>query len=154
MGQELSLLAVIIILFVADLFMCTDRKDGKGVLNTPLPVILMVIHTIVGIFPLLTVCTGDCGFETCAFGGMYVTNAMTTIVKTIINIGTIIVFLTAHEWLKLPELANKQGEYYLLTLSTLLGMYFMVSAGHFLMFFIGLELASVPMTALIAYSKK
>lgn len=154
MGQELSLLAVIIILFVADLFMCTDRKNGKGVLNTPLPVILMVIHTIVGIFPLLTVCPGDCGVETCAFGGMYVTNAMTTIVKTIINIGTIIVFLTAHEWLKLPELANKQGEYYLLTLSTLLGMYFMVSAGHFLMFFIGLELASVPMTALIAYSKR
>ena len=32
--------------------------------------------------------------------------------------------------------------------------YFMVSAGHFLMFFIGLELASVPMTALIAYSKR
>ncbi len=154
MGQELSLLAVIIILFVADLFMCTDRKDGKGVLNTPLPVVLMIVHTALGIVPLLSGNSGSCGCEVSAFGGMYVTNAMTTVVKTILSTGTLIVFLTAHEWLKLPEMANKQGEYYLLTLSTLLGMYFMVSAGHFLMFFIGLELASVPMTALIAYSKK
>ena len=48
MGQELSLLAVILILFVADLFMCTDRKSGKGVLNTPLPVILLTVHTLLG----------------------------------------------------------------------------------------------------------
>jgi NADH-quinone oxidoreductase subunit N len=85
---------------------------------------------------------------------MYVSSNMAIVVKTILSIGTIIVFLTAHEWLKQPEMANKQGEYYTLTLFTLLGMYFMVSAGHFLMFFIGLELASVPMTALIAYSKR
>ncbi len=154
MGQELSLLAVIIILFVADLFMCTDRKDGKGVLNTPLPVILMIVHTFIGILPLIAACTDSCTCSSVAFGGMYITNVMTTVVKTILSVGTLIVFLTAHEWLKLPEMANKQGEYYMLTLSTLLGMYFMVSAGHFLMFFIGLELASVPMTALIAYSKK
>ncbi|MGN1214487.1 MAG: NADH-quinone oxidoreductase subunit N [Bacteroidaceae bacterium] len=154
MGQELSLLAVIIILFVADLFMCTDRKDGKGVLNTPLPVILLTIHTLFGIMPLVCPCAEACMGNVCVFGGMYQSSIMTIILKTILNVGTIIVFLTAHQWLKRPELANKQGEYYMLTLATLLGMYFMVSAGHFLMFFIGLELASVPMTALIAYSKK
>ena len=32
-------------------------------------------------------------------------------------------------------------------------MYFMISAGHFLMFFIGLELASIPMAALISFNK-
>ena len=47
----------------------------------------------------------------------------------------------------------KQGEFYILTLSTLLGMYFMISAGHFLMFFIGLETASIPMAALVAFDK-
>ena len=151
MGQELSLLAVILILFVADLFMCTDRKSGKGVLNTPLPVILLTVHTLLGLAPLVCPC---CVADATAFGGMYVSSNMAIVVKTILSIGTIIVFLTAHEWLKQPEMANKQGEYYTLTLFTLLGMYFMVSAGHFLMFFIGLELASVPMTALIAYSKR
>ena len=152
MGSELSLLAVILILFVADLFMCTDRKSGRGVLNTPLPVILLTVHPLVCLTPL--VCPDTCPIDATAFGGMYVSSAMSVVVKAILNVGTIIVFLTAHEWLKQPDMANKQGEYYTLTLFTLLGMYFMVSAGHFLMFFIGLELASVPMTALIAYSKK
>ena len=32
-------------------------------------------------------------------------------------------------------------------------MYFMISAGHFLMFFIGLEMASIPMAALVAFDK-
>ena len=46
MSSELSLLAVILILFVADLCMCTDRKSGRGVLNTPLPVVLLTLHTL------------------------------------------------------------------------------------------------------------
>ena len=45
------------------------------------------------------------------------------------------------------------SEFYVLTLSTLFGMYLMISAGHFLMFFIGLETASIPMAALIAFDK-
>ncbi len=155
MGQELSLLAVILILFMADLFMCTDRKDGKGVLNTPLPVVLLTLHILLGLVPLVSpCCAGTCSGVVSAFGGMYQSTPMALVVKTILSIGTLIVFLTAHEWLKRPEMASKQGEFYILTLSTLLGMYFMISAGHFLMFFIGLELASVPMTALIAYTKR
>ena len=62
-------------------------------------------------------------------------------------------FLMAHEWMRRPDTAIKQGEFYVLTLSTLLGMYFMISAGHFLMFFIGLETASIPMAALVAFDK-
>ena len=77
-----------------------------------------------------------------------------TVLKVVLNIGTLIVFLIAHEWLKRDENEVKRGEFYLLTLSTLLGMYFMISSGHFLMFFIGLELASIPMTALVAFTKK
>ena len=37
--------------------------------------------------------------------------------------------------------------------STLLGMYLMVGAGNFLLFFIGMELASVPMACLVAFDK-
>ncbi|KAA6318058.1 NADH-quinone oxidoreductase subunit N, partial [termite gut metagenome] len=52
-----------------------------------------------------------------------------------------------------PDAVIKRGEFYILTLCTLLGMYFMISAGHFLLFFIGLEMASVPMAALVAFDK-
>lgn len=147
MHEELSLLACIVVLFVADLFMCPDKKSGKGVFNTSLPVILLAIHTVCNLLP-------TCGAEhASAFGGMYQYTPMMTIMKSVLNVGTIIVFLMAHKWLSRDENLVKQGEFYMLTLSTLLGMYLMISSGHFLMFFIGLELASVPVTALVAFDK-
>ena len=144
--EELSLILVIVILFVADLFMSPDahKNDGKPVLNTMLPVALLTIHTLITIVP---------GPVADAFGGMYHNQPIQSIVKSILSIGTLIVFLMAHEWMRRPDTAIKQGEFYILTLSTLLGMYFMISAGHFLMFFIGLETASIPMAALIAFDK-
>ena len=144
--EELSLILVIVILFVADLFMSPDahKNDGKPVLNTMLPVVLLTIHTLITIIP---------GPVADAFGGMYHNQPIQSIVKSILSIGTLIVFLMAHEWMKLPDTYIKQGEFYFLTLCTLLGMYFMISAGHFLMFFIGLETASIPMAALVAFDK-
>ncbi len=144
--EELSLILVIVILFVADLFMSPDahKNDGKPVLNTMLPVALLTIHTLITIVP---------GPAADAFGGMYHNQPIQSIVKSILSIGTLIVFLMAHEWMRRPDTAIKQGEFYILTLSTLLGMYFMISAGHFLMFFIGLETASIPMAALVAFDK-
>ena len=144
--EELSLILVIVILFVADLFMSPDahKNDGKPVLNTMPPVVLLTIHTLITIVP---------GPMADAFGGMYHNQPIQSIVKSILSIGTLIVFLMAHEWMRRPDTAIKQGEFYILTLSTLLGMYFMISAGHFLMFFIGLETASIPMAALVAFDK-
>ena len=144
--EELSLILVIVILFVADLFMSPDahKNDGKPVLNTMLPGALLTIHTLITIVP---------GPVADAFGGMYHNQPIQSIVKSILSIGTLIVFLMAHEWMRRPDTAIKQGEFYILTLSTLLGMYFMISAGHFLMFFIGLETASIPMAALVAFDK-
>ena len=146
MREELSLIAVLLLLFLADLFMSPDahKNSGKARLNTMLPVILMAIHTAINLIP---------GTAADAFGGMYHYVPMHTVVKSILNVGTLIVFLMAHEWMKREDTSFKQGEFYVLTLSTLFGMYLMISAGHFLMFFIGLETASIPMAALIAFDK-
>ena len=146
MKEELSLIAVIVILFIADLFMSPDahKHDGKPMLNTMLPVAQLIVHTLIAIVP---------GPAADAFGGMYHNQPIQSIVKSILSVGTLIVFLMAHEWMRRPDAAIKQGEFYVLTLSTLLGMYFMISAGHFLMFFIGLETASIPMAALVAFDK-
>lgn len=141
MREELSLIAVLLILFVVDLW----RHNAKGG-SIPgwLPVALMTIHTVINLVPATA---GE------AFGGMYIYTPMQSIVKAVLNIGTIIIFLMANEWLRREDTRIKQGEFYILTLSTLLGMYFMISAGHFLMFFIGLETASIPMAALVAFDK-
>ena len=145
--EELSLIAVIVILFVSDLlFLSPDahKRLGRPVLNTIFPVALLLVHTLITIVP---------GPEAQAFGGMYQNAPVQSIVKSILSVGTLIVFLMAHEWMKLPDTFHKQGEFYFLTLCTLLGMYFMISAGHFLMFYIGLEMASIPMAALVAFDK-
>lgn len=140
MQAELTLIAVILVLFLFDLF--AGEKTRRYF--QPLACILIGVQIIANLFP----------GEPCElFGGMYQSVPMTNIVKTILTIGTLIVFLQADNWLRRDDTRHKQGEFYVLTLSTLLGMFFMISAGSFLMFFIGLELASIPMACLVAFDK-
>ena len=84
---------------------------------------------------------------------MYATSPTVGVIKTILAFGTLIVFVQAREWLHRTDTCFKEGEFYVLVLSTLLGMNMMVSANHFLLFFLGLEMASVPMACLVAFDK-
>ena len=87
-----------------------------------------------------------------AFGGIYVTTPIVNVMKVILTAGTFIVVVMSQAWLETTK--RYAGEYYMLLLSTLLGMYVMLSSGSFLMFFLGLEMASVPMACLVAFDKK
>lgn len=138
--DELSLLAVIVILLIYDIF------AGEKAMRyfQPFAIILFGIHTVLNCMPRES-------FEVA--GGMYQYVPMLTYVKTILNVGTLIVFLQAHSWLNSEDSIIRRGEFYFLTLCTLLGMYFMISSGHFLMFFIGIETASIPMATLVAFNK-
>ena len=73
--------------------------------------------------------------------------------KNILNIGALIVFIQSVSWLRKDENSGKVSEYFLLLISTLVGMDFMISAGHFLMFYIGIELATIPIAALAAFER-
>ena len=86
-----------------------------------------------------------------AFGGLYVASAAVNVMKVILAFGTLIVVIMAHPWLKTCE--RLAGEFYMLIISTLLGMYIMMSSGNFLLFFLGLETASVPLACLVAFDK-
>ena len=161
MQEEISLLAVILIIFISDLFLC--GKYEKAALCTDgtckmtcgcnsrswLPIILLVIHTAINFLPW----SKGAAVATSAFDGMYQHTAMMTIMKSVLNVGVIIVFLMSNSWVNRAENQIKQAEYHMLTLFTLLGMYLMISSGHFIMFFVGLELASIPMVGLVAYDK-
>ena len=87
-----------------------------------------------------------------AFGGMYVASQAANVMKVILSFGTLIVLIMAEPWLK-NEASRYRGEFYMLVISTLLGMFMMISSGNFLMFFLGLETASVPMACLVALDK-
>lgn len=137
---ELSLIALIVFLLIYDLF--GSEKSLRYF--QPVACLLFLIHTLFNFMPV----------ESCdAFGGMYQASPMISIVKTILNIGTFIILLQADAWLKSDAIIIRRGEFYTILLSTLLGMYFMISAGNFLLFFIGIESASIPMAALAAFDK-
>ena len=87
-----------------------------------------------------------------AFGGMYVASQASQVMKIILTFGTFIVVVMAQPWLE-REVPKYAGEFHMLVLSTLLGMYIMMSSGSFLLFFLGLETASVPMACLVAFDK-
>lgn len=84
---------------------------------------------------------------------MYATSPAVGIIKTVLALGTFIVVLQSREWLQRTDTNFKEGEFYELVVATLLGMNMMVSANHFLLFFLGLEMASVPMACLVAFDK-
>ena len=140
MMPEVTLMAILVIAFVADF--CSVGKERKWF--NPLMCVLMVAHVAINISPV--------GAST-TFGGMYQTNASIGVIKTILAIGTLIVMIQSREWMQRRDTAFKEGEFYMLVLSTLLGMNMMVSANHFLLFFLGLEMASVPMACLVAFDK-
>jgi NADH-quinone oxidoreductase subunit N len=145
MIPEVSLTAILIIVFIADLF--TSKKAGipnERRWFNPLVCILLLVHTLVNALPTA---------EAQAFGGMYITNPSVGVIKTILALGTFIVVLQAREWLQRDDTNFKEGEFYELVVATLLGMNMMVSANHFLLFFLGLEMASVPMACLVAFDK-
>lgn len=141
MIPEATLMAILIIVFIAD-FVSSRNSERKWF--NPLVCILMLAQVIINIFPQEPVS---------AFGGMYVTTSAVNVMKTILAAGTLIVLIQSRKWLSRQDTSFKEGEFYMLTVSTLLGMNMMMSAGHFLMFFLGLEMASVPMACLVALDK-
>lgn len=138
MIPEASLVAILIILFVSDFV--TAKKESRKWFN-PLACVLLFINTIL----CLTITTSENAFE-----GMYVTTSSVNIMKAILSMGTFIVVLQSRVW---AEKSGKEGEFYMLIVSTLLGMFAMMSAGNFLMFFLGLEMASVPLACAVAFDK-
>ncbi|HHU95918.1 MAG TPA: NADH-quinone oxidoreductase subunit N [Petrimonas sp.] len=141
MREELSLVVLIVFLLLYDLI---AGKRGMRYFQ-PAAIGLMALHTLINIIPRA---------EVSAFGGMYTYLPMAGVVKSILNLATLTVFLQAKELFSSSKQRQRRGEYYFLTLVTLLGMYFMVSSGHFLLFFIGIEMASIPLSTLVAMDKK
>lgn len=142
MWQEIGLLIVFLLVFFYDTF---APKRALGALGT-LTCIFFAALTVLGFCPCLAA-------DTSVFGGMYQTSDAIVTIKNILNIGTLIVLIQSVTWANSEFTRIRRGEFYELILLTLFGMYLMISAGHFLVFVIGLETASLPLAALVAFEK-
>ena len=139
MMPEASLVFFLLVVFIADFCLLKDEQKARklGLITTG----LLVCQTCLmfGVQPAE------------AFGGLYVSSAAVNVMKTILAFGTLIVVIMAQSWVETRQ--RLAGEFYMLVISTLLGMYVMMSSGNFLLFFLGLEMASVPMACMVAFDK-
>ena len=142
MPQEIGLLLVFLLVFIYDTFMPERSQRYLPVFT----IIMMALYTIYCF--CMPVASGE------AFGGMFESSAPTWVMKNILNVGVVLVLLQAVKWTNNDFVSIRRGEFYELTLLTLLGMFLMISARHFLLFVIGLETASLPIAALAAFEKR
>jgi len=135
MKQELVLTAIIFII----LFIKVGSKDWKNEKLMNLVNFLLLINFIAGFL------YND---EGTLFSGMFTLSNFSILQKNILSLGTLIISMQAYSWLK--EHKNV-AEFYILLLSTLLGMYLMISSGNLLMFYLGLELSTIPLAAIVNF---
>lgn len=140
MRHELLLIIAALLVLIAELFWNPGKKRGISLFS----IIIYGLITIAGFLP---------SSEGTLFGGMYIASGARLLMKNILNIGALLIFIQSVSWLRKDENSSKVSEYFLLLISTIIGMDFMISAGHFLMFYIGIELATIPIAALAAFER-
>lgn len=142
MRQEIGLLIVFLLVFLYDTFMPKKALNATAGFST----VLFLIFTVASFI------WGNSG-QVDAFAGMYATSPVCAMIKNILNVGVLIVLIQSCKWVDGELIIMRRGEFYELLLVTLLGMYLMISARHFLLFVIGLESASLPLAAMVAFDK-
>ena len=140
MRHEILLTIAAVIILFAELFL----KEGKKTSIINISLIVFAIATFIGFVPV------EAGT---LFGGSFQGTRLADFMKDIINIAVLIIFLQSGSYLRRSENAEKMGEFFALIIFTIIGMDYMVSAGNFLIFFIGLETASIPVAGLAAYDR-
>lgn len=134
---EIVLLTMACALLVIDTF----SKDPERNMTYLLAQVTLIVTIILSVY-------GHGGDNTHAFGNTFVSDTMSVALKIIVGIITLIVFLYSHEYLKKHEWVR--GEYFVLGLFAVLGMMVMISAYSLLTVYLGLELLSLSLYAMVA----
>jgi len=88
--------------------------------------------------------------ESSLFTGFFRTTKLVVFEKNILNLGLLLISLASYQWL----LTNKNRiEFYILIFSSILGIFTMLSAGHILMLYLGLEMSTIPLAAAANFNK-
>lgn len=131
MKPELAVTVIIILL----LFI----KIGKGMVNSSLLLlvqVLLLINFAAGFFSTE---------EGVLFGGLYNTSLLVIYQKNLLNLGVLLISLLFADWFRQSD---HLAEFFILMLSALLGLFLLLSSGNLLMFYLSLELATIPVAAM------
>ena len=128
--QELVIVAIIFLLLFIKL-----GKDRSNESLLPLINVVLLLNVLLGFFG---------SKEGSLFGEMFHTGKLIILEKNILNLATWIISLLSFSWLRTHKHVI---EFYILLLTALLGMFFMISSGNLLVLYLGLEMSTIPIAA-------
>ncbi len=137
---EIWLLAMACLVLVVDLF-SNDRDHSPAYWLTQLTLVVGVVITI----------TTQWGVDATTFSGTYVADSLGVILKTAILVLAFLGFAYSRDYLR--DRGLLKGEFYMLGLFAVLGMMVTVSAGNLLSLYLGVELMSLSLYALVAFDR-
>jgi NADH-quinone oxidoreductase subunit N len=139
MQSELALTLILFILLIVKIGSEKISNESLlGFIN-----VMLIINLVMGISSLWMQRPGGT-----LFSGMFVTNSLILFEKNILNLGILIISLSAYDWLKNHKHLT---EFFMLLIACVIGMFFMISSGNFLIFYLSLELATIPLAAMCNY---
>lgn len=137
---EIFLLAMACLVLVVDAFISDAKRDFSYFLSQ---------FTLLVTFVLVMMVPVD-GREV-AFNNMFVQDSLSIVLKLFILALSFVAFVYSRDYLKDRNIFK--GEYYVLGLFAVLGMMLMVSANNLLMIYLGLELLSLCLYAMVAFNR-
>ncbi len=137
---EIFVLSMACVILVVELFLSEQRRAMS---------FLLAQATLIGAAILTAYGMGAGSVMT--FERMFVADSLAAVLKLAIYLVTFFVFAYSRAYLS--ERGMFRGEYFVLGLLGLVGMMVMVSASHFLSLYLGLELLSLSLYAMIAFQR-
>ena len=141
-GPELALVGALVAVLVVDLL----KPDG----NNPFLSSIAGLGVLGALIPVITLATD--GADRFLFDGAYVVDNFSLVLKALFLVSGYVVILMSTNYIAEGDYA--EGEYYVLLLSSLIGMILMASARDLITVFIALELLSIPAYMLAGWRKR
>ena len=138
---EMVMLGMTCLVLVADLFLPQEKRGFTLLLA--LATLVLAIGAVLTVAPATAVSS---------FGGSFVLDQLAVVLKIATCVVTFLVFVYSRDYLIDHDIYR--GEYYVLGLFATLGMMVMISAHSFLLVYLGLELLSLSLYAMIAFNRQ
>ena len=136
-APEIALLTMVCVILVVDLFL----SDAHRVWTYALTQI-----SLIGTAVLVFIMRGEDVAYT--FNGMFVDDPMADVLKIAVCLSVTVMLVYSRAYVSLRDMYR--GEFFVLSLFATLGMMVMISANHFLVLYLGLELLALSLYAMVA----
>jgi NADH-quinone oxidoreductase subunit N len=137
---ELFLLGMVCVILVVDLFVSDDNRIVTYALTQ---------FALAGAFAITFVTAT--GQPIYTFSGMFVDDSMSDVLKLLVYIAVMVMLVYSRAYVAARGMFR--GEFFVLSMFSTLGMMVMISANHLLALYLGLELLSLSLYAMVALQR-